>query len=62
MKTKKKSAGEGNPQSGYIRTHTANDMSISIHIKALIVRLAIWGLLPIRPAECLIRRLTGGRP
>ena len=62
MTPKKKPAGEGNPQTGYVTSSAINDKPISSRIKAMIVRLAIWGLMPIRTADCLIRRLTGGRP
>ncbi len=62
MTPKKKPVGEGNPQTGYVTSSAINDKSILSRIKALIVRLAIWGLMPIRTADCLIRRLTRGRP
>ena len=62
MTTKKKPAGEGNPQTGYVTSSAINDKSILIRSKALIVRLAIWGLKPIRTPDCLISRLTEGRP
>ena len=61
MTPKKKPAGEGNPQTGYVTTLAVNDKSIRVRVKALIERLAIWGLMPFRIADCLIRRLTGGR-
>lgn len=62
MTTKKKPAGECDPQAGYIKSCASNDKSIPSRIKALIACAAIWGLLPIRTADCLIRRLSGGRP
>lgn len=62
MAPKKKPAGEGNPQTGYITSSTLNDTSIRVRAKALIARMAIWGLMPIRTADCLIRRISGGRP
>ena len=62
MTPKKKPAGEGNPQTGGITSSASNDKSIRVRLKALIARMAIWGLMPIRTADCLIRRLTGGRP
>ena len=62
MTPKKKPAGEGNPQTGNITSSASNDKSILSRIKALIVRLAIWGFMPIRTADCLIRRISGGRP
>lgn len=31
-------------------------------LNAAIVRLAIWGLMPIRMAQRLLRKLAGGRP
>ena len=62
MMTKKKPAGEGNPQTGYISTSAVNDKSIRVRAIALIALMAIWGLLPIRTTACLICRLSGGRP
>ena len=62
MTPKKKPAGECDPQTGYVTSSVVNDKPISSRIKAMIVRLAIWGLMPIRTADCLLRRLTGGRP
>ncbi len=59
MTPKKKPAGEGNPQTGYVTTLAVNDKSIRVRVKALIARMAIWGLLPIRTADCLIRRISG---
>ena len=42
-------------------THDYFKSSIKSFAKALIVRLAIWGLMPIRTADCLISRISGGR-
>lgn len=39
----------------------ASDKPLASPFEALIVRLAIWGLMPIRTAYCLIRRLAGRR-
>ena len=61
MTTKKKPVGEGNPQTGYVNSCASNDKPIPRLIKALIARAAIWGLLPIRTADCLIRRVSGDR-
>ena len=62
MKTKKTPVGECDPQTGYVNSCASNDKSIPSRIKALIARAAIWGLIPIRTADCLIRRVSGGRP
>ena len=62
MTPKKKPVGEGNPQTGYVNTCASNHKPFRVRIKALIVRLAIWGFMPIRTADCLIRRISGGRP
>ena len=34
-----------------------NHISISTRIKGLIVRAALWGVLPVNLAECIIKRL-----
>ena len=43
------------------RTHAHFKCAIKSCAKALICRLAIWGLLPINTADGLIRRISGGR-
>lgn len=61
MTTIKRPAGEGTPQTGFISSQASNDKPNQSRLKALIVRLALWGQLPIRTADRPLLRLSGGR-
>lgn len=57
MTTKEKPAPEANRGTGYGDASTCgNDTPIRGRLKALIVRLALWGLIPAGLASWLIQR------
>lgn len=56
MTDNKKAAGVGEPQAASKSFDNGYFTLIRCHIKAAIVQLALWGLLPVKLAEWLIQR------
>lgn len=53
--TKRKAAGDVRPQAACNDSSGSHHNAIATRVKALIVRLALWGILPVKFADWIIR-------